>query len=348
MASTSDRLREIQSARNDRPLLVKVSDWVRDRPEGGITVMFLLALILCTVGGLLYPDNFRFLSQANIEVTLKSVAPLGIMALGVGVLMIAGEYDLSVGSIYTFSTIVAASLISTHLAGLGAFAPFLATVCALVIGVAIGLANAFITIRFNIPSFIATLGTMLFWQGAVLLYNGATPLAFVTLEPFNSMFAGQVGYLHAGLIWFAILSVVFYFILHQHKIGNHFYAVGGNRTAAIAIGVNPTRVKYIAFALAGFTSAFAGIIAAARVNSVQPSGGQGFELQAIAACVIGGCALTGGRGSILGIVFGTMLIFLIKDVLLLLRAPGFYFNMFVGALIVISVILNTAVRRDRA
>ena len=162
------------------------------------------------------------------------------------------------------------------------------------------------------------------------------------------MFAGQVGYLHAGLIWFAILSVVFYFILHQHKIGNHFYAVGGNRTAAIAIGVNPTRVKYIAFALAGFTSAFAGIIAAARVNSVQPSGGQGFELQAIAACVIGGCALTGGRGSILGIVFGTMLIFLIKDVLLLLRAPGFYFNMFVGALIVISVILNTAVRRDRA
>jgi len=99
--------------------------------------MFLLALILCTVGGLLYPDNFRFLSQANIEVTLKSVAPLGIMALGVGVLMIAGEYDLSVGSIYTFSTIVAASLISTHLAGLGAFAPFLAIVCALLIGVAI-------------------------------------------------------------------------------------------------------------------------------------------------------------------------------------------------------------------
>ena len=118
MASTSDRLREIQSARNDRPLLVKVSDWVRDRPEGGITVMFLLALILCTVGGLLYPDSFRFLSQANIEVTLKSVAPLGIMALGAGVLMIAGEYDLSVGSIYTFSTIVAASLISTHFAGL--------------------------------------------------------------------------------------------------------------------------------------------------------------------------------------------------------------------------------------
>jgi simple sugar transport system permease protein len=348
VSSTSGRLREIQAARSSRPFLVKASDWVRDRPEGGIAVLFGLALLCCVVGGLLFPDKFRFLAQANIEVTLKSVAPLGIMALGVGVLMIAGEYDLSVGSIYTFTSIVAASFASTYFTGLGALGPFAALFCALAIGTLIGLINGFITLRFNIPSFITTLGTMLFWQGAVLLYNGATPVSFRTPEPFTSMFNGQVWYIHAGLIWFAILSVIFYFILHQHRLGNHFYAVGGNRNAAVAIGVKPVTVKYIAFALVGFTSAFAGIVAAARVSSVQPNGGQGLELQAIAACVIGGCALSGGRGSILGIVLGTLLIFLIKDVLLLLQAPGFYFNMFVGALIVISVILNTAVRRARA
>ncbi len=346
--STTSRLRDIQAARAARPIHVKISDWTRDRPEGGIAVMFSVLLLGCILGGLLFPDNFRFLAPANIEVTLKSVAPLGIMALGVGVLMIAGEFDLSVGSIYTFTSIIAASFASSYLAGLGTLAPFAAVACALLIGTAIGVANGFITLRFNIPSFITTLGTMLFWQGAVLLYNGATPVSFRTPEPFNSLFNGQLGYVHAGLLWFALLSFVSYFILHHHRLGNHFYAVGGNRNAAYAIGVRPVTIKYFAFAIAGFTAAFAGIVAAARVSSVQPNGGQGLELQAIAACVIGGCALTGGRGSILGIVLGTLLIFLIKDVLLLLQAPGFYFNMFVGALIVMSVILNTAVRRERA
>ena len=114
------------------------------------------------------------------------------------------------------------------------------------------------------------------------------------------------------------------------------------------IGINPNRTKTIAFAIAGFMAAFSGVIAATRVGSIQPGGGLGMELQSIAACVIGGAALTGGRGSIVGIVLGTALVFTIQDILLLLRAPGFYFDMFVGTLIVIAVILNTSIRRSRA
>jgi simple sugar transport system permease protein len=241
--------------------------------------------------------------------------------------------------------VIAASFFDAYLGGLGAIGPFLALFCALAVGTLIGLTNAFITIQFNIPSFITTLGAMLFWQGAVLLYNGASPLSFRTPEPFQSLLNGQFWYFQAGLIWFAALAAVFFFILHHHKFGNHVYAVGGNKAAAIAIGIKPARVKYTAFALVGFMSSLSGVVAAARVSSVQPSGGQGLELQAIAACVIGGCALTGGRGSVLGVVLGTMLVYTINDVLLLLRAPGFYFSMFVGALIVVSVILNTAIRR---
>ena len=137
----------------------------------------------------------------------------------------------------------------------------------------------------------------------------------------------------------------FLFIVHHHKIGNHFYSVGGNAEAAIAIGINPKNVKLIAFAIAGGCAALSGVVAMSRVGSVQPGGGLGLELEAIAACVIGGCALMGGRGSIIGVMLGTALIYTIQDLLLLLRAPGFYFDMFVGSLIVIAVITNVAIRK---
>lgn len=215
----------------------------------------------------------------------------------------------------------------------------------LAVGTLAGVIHALITLRFNIPSFITTLGAMLLWKGATLLYHGASSLRFKPSEPFNTIFNGSIGVVHASIIWFAIFAVIFYFLLHHHRIGNHFFAVGGNQKAAIAIGINPARTKIIAFAIAGFMAALSGIIAGARVSSIQPGGGLGLELVAIAACVIGGHALMGGRGAILGIVLGTCLMYTIQDVLLLLRAPGFYFEMFVGALIVIAVIMNMAIRR---
>ena len=351
-SSQSGHIHKAIAARARRPLLLKIKDWISDRPEGGIAVMFIIVQAVCIGGALLYPDSFRYLLPANIAVVLKSIAPLGIMALGVGVLMIAGEYDLSVGAIYSFLAIVCATISNDLLGdikaeGASALAPFIGLAVALLTGVAIGLFHAFITLKFNIPSFITTLGGMLLWKGGTLLYHGARALRFQPTEPFASMFGGSIGIVHASIIWFALFAVAFYFLLHHHRLGNHFYAVGGNRNAAVAIGINPARTKYIAFAIAGFMASFSGVVAATRVGSIQPGGGLGMELQAIAACVIGGLALNGGRGSIMGIVLGTALVFTIQDVLLLLQAPAFYFEMFVGSLIVIAVIMNTAIRRAR-
>ena len=353
MSSTqTDHIRRAVAAYNARPFPAKVADWIRESPEGGIAVLFIVAQAACIVGGLLFPESFRYLLQANITVTLKSIAPLGLMALGVGVLMIAGEYDLSVGALYSFLSIVAAT-VSNSLGGDidadGAlwYGPFVGMALALALGAAIGCVHAAITMRFNIPSFITTLGAMLMWKGATLLYHGASSLRFKPTEPFATLFGGEIGPIHASIIWFALFAVAFYFLLHRHRLGNHFYAVGGNRNAAVAIGIKPYRTKTIAFAIAGFMSALSGVVAATRVGSIQPGGGLGMELQSIAACVIGGVALTGGRGSILGIVLGTALVFTIQDILLLLRAPGFYFDMFVGTLIVLAVIMNTAIRRTR-
>jgi len=197
------------------------------------------------------------------------------------------------------------------------------------------------------PSFIVTLGGMLFWSGMTLLVHGATSIDFEPGEAFQTVLGGSIGIIPMNFVWLVVLAIAFHLLLKHRKIGSHIFAVGGNQAAALAIGIRPGRVKLVAFAFAGGMAALSGMFSAVRVNSISPVGGQGLELQAIAACVIGGLALTGGRGSVLGMVLGAALIYTIQDVLLLLRAPGFYLNIFVGALIVGAVILNQAMQGRR-
>ncbi len=322
---------------------LNIRQYLQRNKESAVNVLILVALvqILAVIASLLFPQEFRYLSPTNISVQLRAIPVLGIIALGVGVLMIAGEFDLSVGSTYTFTGIVMATMVA------GGMTAFIAAPLALALGAIIGLLNGFITVRYKIPSFIATLGTMLFWRGATLFYNGASAIRFYPAESFTKLTAGSINVLQAAFIWFLALSFLFWIILHHHKIGNHFFAVGGNKEAATAIGINPNRVKLLAFSIAGFCAAFAGILAAARVGSIQPGQGTGLELQAIAACVIGGLSLTGGRGTILGIFLGAALIYTIQDVLLLMRAPGFYLDVFVGVLIVGAAVFNEAIRQQK-
>ena len=311
-------------------------------PAGAILLVFVAVQIVCIAAGLLFPDDFRYLSPQNMGIMMRSVPVLGCLALGAGMLMIAGEFDLSIGSVYTFTAIVMAMLVGS---GVDAF---LAAPAALLVGAAIGMLNGALTLRFNLPSFIVTLGGLLFWRGAVLLLNGAVQVRFDPNPVFNELFSGTLFGINAAFIWFIGLCLVFWALLHRHRFGNHVFATGGNRSAATAIGVNTGRIKLIAFAIAGFMAAFAGILATTRVGSVQPGQGAGLELQAIAACVIGGLSLRGGRGSILGVFLGVMLIFTITDVLLLLRAPGFYLDMFIATLIVAASIFNHGLDRRGA
>ena len=197
----------------------------------------------------------------------------------------------------------------------------------------IGLSNGYITLRFGLPSFIVTLGGLLFWRGAVLLYNGAVQVRFDPEPAFSSLFSGTLFGINAAFIWIVLFVIGFHFLLHRHRFGNHVFATGGNPGAATAIGINTNRVKLIAFGIAGGMAAVAGILATARVGSVQP------------ACVIGGLSLRGGRGSIIGVFLGVLLIHTMTDVLLLLRAPGFYLDMFIATLIVVAAIFNHLIER---
>lgn len=308
-------------------------------PAGAILLVFVALQIACILGALLYPDDFRYLSPQNLTILMKAVPVLGCLALGAGVLMIAGEFDLSIGSVYTFTAILMATLVG---AGVSAF---IAAPAGIAAGMMIGLLNGHITLRFGLPSFIVTLGGLLFWRGAVLLYNGAVQVRFDPDAVFSALFSGTFLGINAAFIWIVLFVIGFHFLTHRHRFGNHVFATGGNRAAAEAIGIDTSRVKLIAFAIAGAMAAMAGILATARVGSVQPGQGAGLELQAIAACVIGGLSLRGGRGSIAGIFLGVLLIHTMTDVLLLLRAPGFYLDMFIATLIVLAAIFNQLIER---
>ena len=306
-------------------------------PAGNILIAFVIIQALCIIAALMFPDSFRYLSPANISIMLKAIPTLGILALGVGILMVSGEFDLSVGSIYAFTAVVCAMVIG------GGLTPWLAAPLLIAVGAAISMLNGIISLRFALPSFIVSLGAMLFWKGMIFFVHGAQAIRFEGSDAFRSVLTGSIGPIQMPFVWFLGLAIILHLVLRHHTLGNHIFAVGGDRAAALANGVNPIKVKLICFAMAGSCAALSGIISAARVGSVTPAQGGGLELQAIAASVIGGVALTGGRGSMIGVFLGAALIYTIQDVLLLLRAPGFYLDIFVGALIVLAAIANQLV-----
>jgi len=311
----------------------------RRDPAANILIILVIVQLGCITAGLLFPDGFRYLSPLNIATLLRAIPQIGFIALGVGVLMIAGEFDLSVGATFTLSGLTMAT---SYAAGVPLPAAVLA---ALAVGVAIGLVNGFVTLRFRIPSFIVTLGMMMVLRGVILYVSGTASVSFRPDPWFRSLLTGSIGVVQAQFLWLVAFALAGYVLMAWTRLGNHIHAVGGNRAAANAIGVNVIRTKYYAFAIAGLMAAMSGVVSTTRVSSVSPIQGQGLELQAIAACVIGGLALTGGRGSMLGIFCGAVLIYTVQNILLLVGAPGYYLDAFIGLVLVLAVIANSMLNR---
>jgi simple sugar transport system permease protein len=315
----------------------------RQQSAFDILVIFLITQVVSVIYGFISPNTFAYNSQANILTALTTIPiEVGIPALGVGVLMVAGEFDLSVGVNFIFSSIVMAQLATN---GLNVW---LAVLIGLAIGTGIGLLNGIITLRLKIPSFIATLGTSFFWTAATYFVHGESSQTFTPSPGFATLTAGTIGgVIPATFLWWIALAIAFWGLLERNRIGNHIFAVGGNKQAATATGVRVERTKLLAFGLAGACAALGGILAASQIGNIAPSNGQQLALEAIAACVIGGLALTGGRGTILGIVLGSILIYWISDVLLLLAAPGIYIQAPIGILIVGAAAIYEILRARR-
>jgi simple sugar transport system permease protein len=329
----------IEQAASTRYKKRSALDQVRGLPAGNVTIIFIAVVLICCIFGIVAPQHFRFASTANLDVLMRAIPTLGITALGMGLLMIAGEFDLSIGATFGLSSYV---MVMTYTLG---YPIFVGVALAFAVAVVIGLINGFITVHYGIPSFITTLGTLFIFRSGARLVSNNKPLMFAPPEWFHALATGNILGLQMQFLWFVALAILAWLILNRHTLGNHFFAVGGNPMASNQVGINVRRTKIAAFVWCASMAAAAGVLSVTRVASANTDPQVFMELEAVAACVMGGIALTGGRGSVWGIVVGAIMFHLVKDIILLARLPGFYLDLFVGLVIVFGVTLNQLAKK---
>ena len=286
-----------------------------------------------------------FLSAGNISNLLAFTPELGMITLGMTLLMTAGEFDLSVGSVFGFAPIIMWTLYNTHIAPLE-----IGFVVAILSAVIIGLANGWFVTYLKIPSFLVTLGMLLVVRGIALYVTDGFPQRTWTADsPLMKILVGEfvIGDLrfYASLLWFILFAIILGYILTESKAGNWIQAAGGNPEAARARGVRVTRTKIALFVLTAVISAYAGITSSIRVSAANPNSGTQYELEVIAMVVIGGTALSGGRGTIIGTVLGVLILRTMRNGIVLIGVPGLAYNIFIGGIILAMMALHSWLER---
>lgn len=306
---------------------------IRRWPEFGVILAFSTIFM---VFSLLAP---KFVTLRNLTGVFTIVSELGIMTIGVAFLMIAGEFDLSVSSVYALSGFLFVTLANS-------FNSVLALIITLVAAACIGFLNGTITLRAGIPSFITTLGTMMFLRGIMLAVTGGRSVVYngdLIVPTMLTRFIGR-GF-RPSHIWFLALALFFSLILTRTRYGNWVFATGGKKEVARAMGVNVNRVKVVNFMISSVMAGLAGCIVINRFGVANASFGMGMELEAIASAVIGGTFLMGGYGTIIGAFFGAFLMGMMRTGLVMVGAPAYWYQAFVGAILVIAATINIKLRR---
>jgi simple sugar transport system permease protein len=292
----------------------------------------------------------HFFALRTVSGIVNAATLVGMVTIGVTLLMISGEFDLSVGPLaamggylYAFNTMDGGS-------------PVVALLLAVLVPAALGCLNGLILVRTGIPSFIVTLGTSSIYRGAVWIISGGTMVQTLEkltvydvfngrLDVVNDLFQGAK--FRTSALWLLLVALICQYVLVRTRYGNHVFAAGGNPAAAQGQGVNVRRVKVINFMISGALSGFAGLLQFSQYKSVQVATGAGWELSAIAASVVGGALLSGGSGGIWGALIGVLLISALRTGVVLLDIPVIPADNFpavVGATIVAAVILNNWLR----
>lgn len=318
------------------PSRERFNTWVR---KYFIVLIFIgmMALLAVLTGG-------KFLGGQNLINTVRQSCIYGILGIGVMVVIISGGIDLSIGSILGLAAVVSASLAQqadwSQKMYPGFNPPILVPLlAALAVGVACGLVNGGLIAGFRIPPFIATLGMMTIARGLTFTYTNGRPVSSLTPE---YDFFGQATILGVPMpiIVLVVVAVVAHVMLNNTRFGRHVYAVGGNEQAAVVSGISLTRTKLGIYAFSGLLAGLSGMVLAARIDSGQPGLGQGFELQAITAAVIGGTSFTGGIGTVWGTIIGALIIGVLNNGMDLLNVSPFSVPIVQGVVIVIAIIID--------
>ncbi len=308
----------------------------------------LIALVLMTVALSLLSD--KFLTAENGWNILRQISVNLCLSIGMTLIILSGGIDLSVGAILALAGAVAAGLLKHGIAlprfgvllQFTLFGALLAGVC---VGLACGWCNGLVITRFKLPPFVATLGMFSIARGLTMLWTGGFPITGL---------GTSFGYIATGIllgvpmpVWITTASVgVFLIVARKTPFGRYLQAVGGNERAALLTGLNVKRVKLWAYALGGGLSGVAGLMVTARLDSAQPNAGLGYELDSIAAVVIGGTSLSGGRGSVLGTVLGCLIIGVLNNGLFLLNVSPFWQQVVKGFVILAAVAIDKMSSRN--
>ncbi|MBI5993544.1 ribose ABC transporter permease [Clostridium perfringens] len=288
-------------------------------------------VLLCIVITIVTPN---FLSVSNITNVFTQVSVNAIIAIGMTFVILTGGIDLSVGSTLAISGAVGASIVKST------GNVFLAIIVAAVIGIAVGLINGLLVSKGKLQAFIVTLATMTIFRGATLVFTDGTPISKLP-EAFVKIGNGKLGFMPIPVIITIIIAIIAVYALSQTRFGRYLYALGGNEDASRLSGINTDKIKTLVYVVSGFASAIAGVIITSRIGSASPNAGTGFELDAIAAVVIGGTSLAGGEGTITGTLIGAL-----NNGLNLMNVSPFYQSIVKGLVILIAVLLDKKSRKN--
>ncbi len=316
-----------------RSRLGRVGETLLRQREASIA---LVTLLLILYFGAAHP---AFLTPANGRVIAQFTYTVAIIAVGEVMLLICGEIDLSAGHVFAFAPFI------TFFSMEAGLPMIVGVVLALLASAAVGVFNGVITVNFGLPSFITTLGTLFLLNGLTLILSGGFPKVPARTGALVTLFGGAP---FVGFAWAVIITVAMHVVLTNTRWGIYTFATGGNPVGAREAGVPTRRVKKGNFIITAVLAGFAGILESTRVTSIDPlAGGESLMFFAVAASVIGGTALAGGSGTIIGAFLGALFLGVLRDGFTIMGISAFTFNMILGAAILISMILNVRLARLR-
>lgn len=297
----------------------------------GIIVAF---LVLCVFLSVFPKTSGSFCTRQNIFNVLRQISTNLFLACGMTMVIILGGIDLSVGSIIALSGCISAGCVARYNLPLP-----IALLMGLLVGLLVGMFNGAVISKTTIPAFIVTLATMNIAKGLAYVYTGGSPVRVVTKE-WQFLGAGYVGIFPTPVVILVIVLIITAIIMNKTKMGRHMYAVGGNQQAAEFSGIKVEKVKFFVHAFSGLMAGLAGIVLASRMYSGQPTAGDGAEMDAIAAVVVGGTSMAGGSGKIGGTIIGGLIIGVLNNGLNLLNVNSFWQYVVKGVVILLAVFLD--------
>jgi len=318
----------------DKKNVVSISTYSTWLQKYGVIISF---VVICVGISIISP---HFLTLTNLLIVVKQITINAMLAFGVTYVIVSGGIDLSMGSVVAVSGVVAALFAQPD-----GYPLVVALSAGVSVGLIIGLFNGLVVTYGKVPSFIVTLGTMTIGRGLALIISNGRPISNLS-ESFGYIGNGVFLGIPFPIIMLAVVFLGCLIILNKTVLGRYIYAVGGNEEAAKASGINVKKIKITVYTLCGGLSAIGGIILASRINTGQPNVGVAFELDAIAAVVIGGTSLSGGVGTMTGTLIGALLIGVIGNGLDLMNVSSYYQQVVMGLIIIGAVILDNLRRNN--